>query len=103
MSAHAAGADVMATAEVLDAMLERYGDLPRTAAGLHQHFKDPNAVDSNGYFVRVEGQIRFAFGKYRGQPLQTVAKTKSDYLDWMLTQDFFDDTKAVVRQALATR
>jgi DNA polymerase-3 subunit epsilon len=99
--AHAAGADMVATAEVLDAMLERYADLPRTAVGLHQHFKDPNAVDSGGCFVRVEGQVRFAFGKYRGQPLDGVARTKPDYLKWMLGQDFFDDAKAVVRQALA--
>jgi DNA polymerase-3 subunit epsilon len=97
---HSAGADVRATAEVLDAMLERYSDLPRTAAGLHQHFKNPNAVDSSGYFVRVEGQVHFAFGKHRGQPLDAVARAKPDYLKWMLDQDFFDDTKAVVRQAL---
>ena len=97
---HSAGADVLATAEVLDAMLARYSDLPRTAAGLHQHFKDPNAVDSSGCFVRVAGQVRFAFGKHRGQPLDAVAHAKPDYLEWMLAQDFFEDTKAVVRQAL---
>jgi DNA polymerase-3 subunit epsilon len=99
-NAHSAGADVRATAEVLDAMLERYGDLPRTIAGLHQHLKNPNAVDSSGYFVRVAGQVQFAFGKYRGQPLDAVARAKPDYLRWMLGQDFFEDTKAVVREAL---
>jgi hypothetical protein len=50
--------------------------------------------------VRVAGQVRFAFGKHRGQPLDTVARAKPDYLKWMLDQDFFDDTKAVVRRAL---
>lgn len=98
--AHTATADVLATAEVLDAMLARYSDLPKTPAGLHQHFKDPNAVDSGSRFVRVEGQIRFAFGKYRGQPLDVVARDQPDYLRWMLGQDFFDDTKAVVAEAL---
>jgi DNA polymerase III subunit epsilon len=101
--AHSAGADALATAHVLDAMLARYTDLPRTAAGLHQHFKDPNAVDSNGRFIQVEGEIRFAFGKFRGQPLDAIARTEPDYLAWMLDQDFFDDTKAVVRKALAAR
>lgn len=100
-NAHSAGGDVAATAEVLDAMLARYNDLPRTTAGLHQHFQDLNAVDSNGCFVRVAGQVRFAFGKHRGQPLDAVARAKPDYLTWMLAQDFFDDTKAVIRQALA--
>lgn len=79
-------------------MLARYEDLPRSPAGLYQHFKDPKVVDSNGCFVRVDGELRFAFGKYRGQPL---AAAKPAYLKWILTQDFFDDTKAIVRQALA--
>ena len=100
---HDARADVLATAEILDAMLVRYPDLPSTVAGLHQHFKDPNAVDSTGCFVRVASQIRFAFGKHRGQPLEAVAQTKPDYLEWMLGQAFFDDTKVVVRNALAAR
>jgi DNA polymerase-3 subunit epsilon len=69
--------------------------------GLHQHFSDPNAVDSNGCFVRVEGQIRFAFGKHRGQPLDVVARMKPDYLEWMLHQTFFEDTKALVREVLS--
>jgi DNA polymerase III subunit epsilon len=100
-NAHSAGADVEATAEVLDAMLARYEDLPRSAAELHQHFHDPNSVDSSGCFVRSAGQVRFAFGKHRGESLDAVARAKPDYLKWMLAQDFFDDTKAVVRQALA--
>jgi DNA polymerase-3 subunit epsilon len=98
--AHAASADVIATIDVLDAMLGRYPDLPRTISGLNQHLKSPNAVDSAGNFVRVEGEIRFAFGKHRGQLLETIAHTKPDYLQWMLTQDFFDDTKVIVRGAL---
>jgi hypothetical protein len=99
-AAHAASADALATAEVLDAMLGRYPDLPRTVAGLDQHLKKPNAVDSAGNFIRVEGEIRFSFGKYRGQPLDEIARMQPDYLQWMLTQDFFDDVKAVVRDAL---
>jgi DNA polymerase-3 subunit epsilon len=98
--AHAASTDVLAKAEVLDAMLGHYADLPRTVVGLNQHLKNPNAVDSSGTFVRVEGEIRFAFGPYRGQPLGAVAQTKPDFLQWMLTKDFFDDTKAVVKDAL---
>ncbi|MDB5308645.1 MAG: hypothetical protein JWO38_2847 [Gemmataceae bacterium] len=101
--AHSAAADTAATADVLDAMLGRYRDLPRGVAELFQHFKDPNEVDSTGCFTRVEGQVRFAFGKYRGQPLAAVAARSPDYLEWMLDQDFFEDTKVVVRQALAAR
>jgi DNA polymerase-3 subunit epsilon len=98
--AHSAAADVLATAEILDAMLARYPELPRAAEDLHVHFKDPKAVDSNGRFVRVGNEIRFAFGKYKGQPLAVVASESPDYLRWMLGGDFFSDTKDLVRQAL---
>jgi DNA polymerase-3 subunit epsilon len=101
VGAHSAAVDVTATVEVLDAMLEMYDDLPRGVADLWQHFKDPNDVDSNGCFTQVEGQIRFAFGKYRGQPLNTVVREHPDYLQWMLGQDFFENAKAVVRDALS--
>jgi hypothetical protein len=36
-----------------------------------------------------------------GEPLDAVAAARPDYLEWMLTQPFFEDTKRVVRQALA--
>jgi DNA polymerase-3 subunit epsilon len=97
---HAAATDVAATAEVVDVMLARYPDLPRDAVGLHAHFKDPAGVDAAGFFTRVNGEVRFAKGKHRGQPLDFVARTSPDYLEWMLGQDFFPDTKAVARDAL---
>jgi DNA polymerase-3 subunit epsilon len=98
---HEAAADVLATVDVLDAMLARYTDLPRTVAGLHQHFKSADTVDSSGCFTRVADELRFAIGKYRGQPLNVIAVQKPDYLEWMLKQSFFDDTKQIVREALA--
>jgi DNA polymerase-3 subunit epsilon len=98
---HTAAGDVLATAEVLDAMVARYADLPRTVAGLHLHFIDRDRIDSDGFFIRTEGQLRFAKGKYRGQPLAVIAATKPDYLEWMLTQGLFEDTTALVRDALS--
>lgn len=101
--AHGAAADVRATAAVLDAMLARYPDLRRDVEGLHGQFLDPRAVDPNGFFTRVGGEIRFAKGKHRGQPLAFIARTSPDYLEWMLAQDFFEDTKAIAREALRRR
>lgn len=98
--AHAAEADVLATIAVLDAQLGKYPELPRTAAGLYMHFRDANSVDADGRFTKVGNELRFTFGKYRGQPLHEVARTKPDYLEWILRQDFFDDAKTLVRQAL---
>jgi DNA polymerase-3 subunit epsilon len=98
---HSAAADVLATALVLDAMLARYPDLPRSVAGLHQHFTDADDVGSDGFFRRVEDTVRFVKGKHRGLSLAAVAIASPDYLEWMLGQDFFPDTKAVVRDAMA--
>lgn len=100
--AHSAAADALATAQVLDAMVARYDDLPRSVDGLHQQFTDPDRVDSDGFFRRLEGEVHFVKGKHRGQPLAAVAANSPDYLAWMLSQEFFDDTKTVVREALAT-
>lgn len=98
--AHSAAADAAATAEVLGAMLERYEDLPRTVSDLHRDFIPADAVDAEGKFIKVEGQIRFTFGKYRGQPLEFVAREDSDYLRWLLGKDFADEVKHIVRQSL---
>jgi len=99
-NSHAAEADVQATAKVLAAMLDRYDDLPRSVRDLHDRFGDPGAVDLGERFSRTEGEIRFRFGKYRGQPLDAVAQSNPDYLEWMLSQDFGSDTKKVVAKAL---
>jgi DNA polymerase-3 subunit epsilon len=100
---HQAVADALATAEVLDAMLGRYQDLPREVEQLHRLFFDPQQVDTDGFFRRVEGEVRFAKGKYRSQPLEAVARESPDYLRWMLGESFAEDTKSVVEQALAAR
>lgn len=99
--AHGAESDVLATLEVLDAMLGRYADLPRTPGELHTRFRPANTVDSSGFFNRVEGVLRLTKGKYRGQPLDTVAQRDPGYLRWMQTLDCFEDTKAIAADALA--
>lgn len=101
--AHSAAADALATTEILDAMVARYADLPKTIAGLDEHLRDPNSVDLAGQFVQTDGHICFAFGKHRGQRLDVIAARKPDYLRWMLKQTFLDDTKAIVRTALTSR
>jgi len=99
--AHGAAADVLATAAVLDAMMTRYSDLPRTIADLHENFRQPVPVDSKGCFTRDKDQFVFAFGKHEGRPVDDVAQEARDYLEWILEAAFPDDTKAVVRSVLS--
>jgi DNA polymerase III subunit epsilon len=99
--AHGAAADVLATLAVLDAQVGRYDDLPRTIDGLHGECNDPNALDMSGMFGTSEdGAIVFLKGKYKGRSLDDVARNKPDYLEWMLREDYFDDTRTIVSAAL---
>lgn len=99
--AHGAAADVLATLAILDAQVVRYDDLPRTIDGLHEHCADPKALDMSGMFARSdEGAVVFNMGKYKGKSLAEIARTKPDYLQWMLGADYFDDTKTIAAEAL---
>ena len=92
---------MLATLAILDAQVARYDDLPRTIDGLHEHCADPKALDLSGMFGRCDdGVIVFIRGKYKGRSLEDIARTKPDYLQWMLRDDYFDDTKAIASEAL---
>jgi DNA polymerase-3 subunit epsilon len=99
--AHGAAADVLATLAILDAQVSRYDDLPRTIDGLHEHCTDPKALDLSGMFGRCEeGTVVFIRGKYKGRSLHDIARAKPDYLEWMLREDYYDDTKGLAGEAL---
>ena len=97
--AHGASADVQATVEILDAMLDRYPDLPRSVDELHDVLRDERDADLERKFIRVNGQITFNFGKYQGRRLDEVAQESPGYIEWMLGQSFLDDVKELVTEA----
>jgi DNA polymerase III subunit epsilon len=99
---HDAASDAVATAEVLDAKLERYPDLPRSVPDLQRHLPSGRLVDVAGFFTTVDTQLRFAKGKHRGQPVDAVARFDPGYLWWLLRlRDVADDTRALAQDALA--
>ena len=101
--AHNALADVVATAEVLAGEIDRYPDLPKTMAGLHE-FSSPaegRFVDPDKRFMWRDGAAVFAFGEHRGKPLADVARTHSAYLEWIVRADFPAEAKKIVAAALA--
>ena len=99
--AHGAGADTLATMEILLKQVERYSELPRTAPGLHEYCRDPSWVDEDGKFKWQGDEAVFNFGKHAGSPLREVSENPSisGYLDWMLQQDFPDETLTIVCDA----
>ncbi len=103
--AHSARGDVAATAEVLDAQLARYDDLPDTVEALEAWCNPvhPDAVDRSGKFLWKEQKIVFTFGKYRDRTLVSVCESNRGYLEWVLRSDFPEDSKKVVQAALGGR
>jgi DNA polymerase-3 subunit epsilon len=99
---HSAAADVLATVAVLDGQLERYHDLPRKVGDLYDRQRNPNAIDVEEWLGRrPDGSIELIGGnKHQGRLLSDVAFRDPTYLKWMLRGDFFDDTKAIVAEAL---
>ncbi len=100
LDAHTASADTLATAEILDAMVARYSDLPRDVAELHQQFTAHDAIDVDGHFVMDDGQVCLAFGKHRGKALAAVAQEDPGFLSWMIKKDFLADAKDIAARAL---
>lgn len=103
--AHGAEADVAATAEVLDAQLERYADLPRTVGELDRWCSGVprDAVDRSGKFVWRAGDIVFSFGKNQGRTLREVIDEDRSYVEWILKKDFPADAVRIVREAMEGR
>jgi DNA polymerase-3 subunit epsilon len=94
--AHRASEDVRAAALILDAQLQRYHDLPRTVRELHRQFTE---VDLAGCFRLEGGTPVFCLGRHTGRRLRDVARDDPGYLEWMLSSDFLDDVKELVRRA----
>lgn len=95
VNAHDAGADVTATAEVLAAQLNEYQDLPRDVGQLAA-WCFPGRLDAGGKFRMVNGEATCQFGKHNGKTLKAIPK---DYLDWLLSNDFPQDVKALAANA----
>lgn len=100
--AHTAMADVTATMNVFQEMLNRYKtDIP---ADIDELAKLTNfgrrVLDLSGKFTyNAEEQIIFNFGKFKGE----LASKHKDYLDWIIRSDFQPDTKAMAEDILSTQ
>ena len=103
VDAHTSGADVRASALILDAQLATHSELPTDVDGLDEFCNPPipNAVDAEGRFIWSDGQIVFNFGKYRSRPLSKVVADDPEYVQWVATSDFPSDAKEIVRRALS--
>lgn len=96
--AHDAMGDVASTYDVFLQHHLKYDDLPETAEELETFCNYGNAIlDLGGKFKYDEnGVVVFAFGKHINKP----AASERGYLEWMLSKDFPEDTKQIIKQIL---
>ncbi len=100
--AHSAAADVEAAAEVLDAQLGRYDDLPRSVSDLAAWIaaERGEGAERSPKLTWRDAEPVFAFGRHQGRSVADVARESPDYLRWILAADFPPETKQVVREVL---
>lgn len=98
--AHTAAADTMATYEVLQAQLDRYGDaLQNDVDFLSKFSTQNNTVDFAGFIVyNADGVEVFNFGKNKGIPVERVLKEQPGYYAWMLNAEFPLYTKKILTE-----
>ena len=95
--AHSANADTRATYEVLKAQLDRYPTLENDVDFLAKYSSQNRNVDLAGRIVLNDQDVEvFNFGKYKGQPVETVLKKDPGYFGWILQGDFAQNTKSVL-------
>jgi DNA polymerase III subunit epsilon len=100
---HDALGDVLATIRVLGGQFERYPELPETLEGLNEYCdpRDPSWVDRVGRLKWSKGEVVFNFGKFQGKSLREAVANDPNFVTWLLRSDFPDDTKQIVRAAVA--
>lgn len=101
--AHSALADTQATLDVLVAQVQKYGNGNDSVEALKEfdYRKRTEFFDSDRKLRWWNGELYMMFGKYaRKASLQEITKTDRPYLEWILKQDFRDDVKDVIEQAL---
>jgi len=101
--AHSALADTQATLDVLIAQVAKHGNGNDSVEALKEfdYRKRTEFFDSDRKLRWWNGELYMMFGKYaRKASLQEITKTDRPYLEWILKQDFREDVKDVVEQAL---
>lgn len=91
--AHGAEADAAATAEILEAQIDRYPEIGVTLESICSFCGEEDLVDFARRFIKVDCKEVFNFGKHKGRTVEDVLKAEPQYYDWMMKGDFPLHTK----------
>lgn len=93
-NAHSAEVDAAATAEILNAQLEKYPQLGNNIDSVLKAIGEDNLIDFARRFIFDDkGKEVFNFGKHKGRPIADVLKAEPQYYDWMMKGEFPMNTK----------
>jgi DNA polymerase-3 subunit epsilon len=93
-NAHSAEADATATAEILNAQLERYPQLGTSIDSVLKAVGEDSIIDFARRFTYDDKGVEvFNFGKHKGRPVADVLKAEPQYYDWMMKGEFPMNTK----------
>ena len=91
--AHDAMADVIATIEITDELAGLYN---ASEEDLVKKSTPEGFCDFSGKLIEKDGEILFNFGKHKGERVHD----NRDYAMWMLSTDFPEDTKDILRKTI---
>jgi len=100
---HTAMGDTEATLEILGSQVERYGNSEQGIESLRnfKYERMDDYFDEEKRFRWWNGELFPAFGKYaRKSSLKEITQKDRKYLEWLLTTDFKEDVKKLLRGAL---
>lgn len=93
-NAHTAEADAAATAEILNAQLEKYPQLGNNLDSILKVVGEDSVIDFARRFAYDDKGVEvFNFGKHKGRPVADVLKSEPQYYDWMMKGEFPMNTK----------
>jgi DNA polymerase-3 subunit epsilon len=92
--AHGAETDALATADILNAQVERYPQLGNSIDSILKTVGEDSIIDFARRFIYDDKGIEiFNFGKHKGRPVSDVLKAEPQYYDWMMKGEFPMNTK----------
>ena len=99
-NAHSAEADTLATYEVLEAQIERYGDIGTTVEELAAFSTHNETVDFAGRIaLNDKGEEVFTFGKYKGRSVAEIFDKEPSYYSGLINGDFPQYTKKIFTES----
>ena len=102
-NAHSALSDAEAAMDILGAQVHRYGEEAKGIESLKdfEYERSSDYFDKERKFCWWNGELYPMFGKYaRRKHIKNIARDDRDYLQWVLSRDFGDDIKTMIKKAI---